>query len=70
VTPERPRRVVLAAEVDAEPTGNVSEVRLAEPVTLAHVAAALVDAEGVSGDLAQHELGWYAVQEIGALLRG
>lgn len=68
VTAGQPRRVVLAADVTAEPVGNLSEVRLSAPVALSDVAAVLVDAEGATGDLADEDLAWYAVQELPALL--
>jgi len=91
------RRVVLAADVPdpgARPAPDLDRaaVRLAEPVSLAQVVAALVDdpdaaddvrravaalsaAEAGDADAAftvgsveDHELAWYAVQELAALV--
>ena len=77
----RRRRVVLAADTDATATGALSEVSLSRPVSLADVAAVHVDAEDAMDDVAaaavddslvekalDHELAWYAVQEISDLL--
>ncbi len=84
VTPDRPRRVVLAADLAAVPTGNLSEVRLDAAVRLADLAAVHVDAPEAAADVTSaagtpadhtaveraldHELGWYGVQELGGLL--
>jgi hypothetical protein len=80
----RPQRVVLAVDAAATPSGHLSEVTLAEPIRLVDVAAVHVDATdaaedvraalGAPGDDAllervlDHELGWYAVQELPDLL--
>lgn len=93
----RPRRVVLAAEVDdasARPVPEVDRaaVRLSGPVPWRSVVSAHVDDEAAEDDVRRavaalpaaeagdeeaqflvdgvedHELGWYAVQEIGLLL--
>lgn len=92
-----PRRVVLAAEVpaaQARPAPDVERaaVRLAEPVHMTMVVAALVDDPGAADDVRRgvqalpaadggdddaafaldtvedHELAWYAAQELPALV--
>ena len=86
VAGERRRRVVLAVDTDATATGALSEVSLARPVALSDVAAIHVDSAEAEGDVEaaasapdderlaervlEHELGWYAVQELGDLLAG
>lgn len=94
---ERPRRVVLAADlpdaaVTAAPDVDQAAVRLSVPVTVTMVASAHVDDPAAAGEVAQavrcvdradagdddarfvvdglddHELQWYAVQEIDFLL--
>lgn len=86
VAGERRRRVVLAVDTDATATGALSEVSLARPVALGDVAAIHVDSAEAEGDVGaaaaspederlaervlEHELGWYAVQELGDLLAG
>ena len=81
---ERHRRVVLAADVEAAPTGALSEVSLGALVTLRNIAAIHVDSAEAEADVAaaaaapdderlaeralEHELGWYAVQELASLL--
>ncbi len=78
------RRVVLAADAEATPTGALSEVSLRGPVALDDVAAVHVDAddaadavrealtspddESLAERVLEHELGWYAVQELPELL--
>lgn len=80
----RPRRVVLAVDTEATPTGALSEVSLRDPVDLVQVAAVHVDAPDAEGDVAaalaaphdqdlaeralRHDLGWYGVQEIEEIL--
>jgi hypothetical protein len=91
----RPRRAVLAAEVDDakyRPDLDDAVVRLGEPVTIDQVVAAYVDnadaepavaaaiavidaadlgdedADLVVGDAQDHELAWYANQELPFLL--
>jgi hypothetical protein len=84
VTPTRPRRVVLAVDADAHPTGQLSVVTLPVPVVLAEVAAVHIDAPEAASDVLaaaaapddetlmeralDHELGWYGVQEIAGLM--
>ncbi|HSV38045.1 MAG TPA: hypothetical protein VLI04_04740 [Nocardioidaceae bacterium] len=83
---DRRRRVVLAVDIDATPTGALSEVSLGAMVSLRDVAAIHVDSEEASADVAaaadapdderlaeralEHELGWYGVQELPDLLAG
>ncbi|CDO87381.1 hypothetical protein AWC29_18450 [Mycobacterium triplex] len=91
----RPRRAVLAAEVDdvtCRPDLDDAVVRLAEPVSLDQVIAAYVDNAGaeeavakaieaidaadlgdedadlIVGDAQDHDLAWYANQELPFLL--
>ena len=80
----RPQRVVLAVDTSATPSGNVSEVNLSEPIRLVDVAAVHVDAPDAADDVRaalaepgdeallervlDHELGWYAVQELPDLI--
>jgi hypothetical protein len=83
VVPERPRRVVLAVDADVS-AGDISEVTLRSDVALADVAAVHVDGPDAVDDVAaaaaapddeslvdralDHDLGWYAVQELPDLL--
>lgn len=72
------RRVVVSADVPAEPASDADEagpVRLAlvRTVPLAAVAAVHVDGaaaepEVAAGDPAEHELEWYDVSELAQLL--
>ncbi len=68
------RRVVLAADVpDAAvrpvPDDDPAAVLLSAPVPWSAVDAALVDEPGVQVEgMADEELGWYAVQELRALV--
>lgn len=78
------RRVVLAVDTEATPTGALSEVSLRGPVALSDVAAVHIDADdaadavraaleapdddSLAERVLEHELGWYAVQEISSLL--
>ena len=84
MTPDRPRRVVLAVDADARPTGELSVVVLLAPLRLEDVASIQIDApaaaaavleaaaapddQGLLDKALDHDLGWYGVQEISDLL--
>lgn len=70
-----PRRVVLAADVDDRLVspgehGEVSMVHLQGAVSWSDVASALADDGDVTADTVEdEELGWYATQELPALVQ-
>jgi hypothetical protein len=69
------RRVVLAADVPDAAAGpvrddDVAAVSLSAPVPWSAIDSALVDPPGVPADgIEEEELGWYAVQELRALVQ-
>jgi len=71
------RRVVISADVRAEPAGGDGRVRLAGPVPWAAVAAVHVDGSRAEPEVAravagagpvEYELEWYDVSELDQLL--
>src|SRR6185436_16748550 len=76
-----PRRAVVVADVEgvtARPDLDDAVVRLSAPITFDHLVAAYVDnadaelgdedAEFIVGDAQDHDLAWYAPQELPFLL--
>jgi hypothetical protein len=68
VTPEHPRRLVVVADLPAEPL-ELSAVALQGELALKDLLAIHADPPGRrTGDAEDQDLGWYGVQEIDQLL--